>query len=161
VGAPSGARTPGASAGGSTGATSGASVGAPVGGATGGATNAPGVGIGNPAGSIAIPGPESRPPLNLNLPGATPAAGARTPPIYPNRPPLNMPQRSLSEMANEQLGVKKKDRLAEGVNAAGDVDCLNAAATPNVENKWGEANTAGLVNIGPLLKRTLEEKCRK
>jgi hypothetical protein len=73
-----------------------------------------------------------------------------------------VPQRSLSEMANEQLGVKSRDRLAEGVQGSGLIDCAKDATAQGADNKIGDtANTAGLMNIGPLLKRTIEEKCRK
>lgn len=72
-----------------------------------------------------------------------------------------MPQRSLSEMANEQLRRKPREPFAQDVQSAGDIDCTKDAASQNAENKWGQANTQGLANIGPLLKRTIEEKCRK
>ncbi len=65
-------------------------------------------------------------------------------------------------MANEQLRRAPRDPLAEGIDSASSIDCLKDANAQGRENKIGEtANTAGLMNIGPLLKRTLEEKCRK
>jgi hypothetical protein len=80
-------------------------------------------------------------PLNLNLP-----------PRYIYRPPIAVPRRSLSEMANEQLRRKPRDPFAEGIEAAGNIDCLKD--TP-------EGPAQGLLAIGPLLKRAIEEKCRK
>jgi hypothetical protein len=73
-----------------------------------------------------------------------------------------VPQRSLSEMANEQLGVKGRDRLAEGVSNSSNIDCTKEATAQGATNKIGEtANTGGLLNVGPLLKRIIEEKCAK
>lgn len=80
-------------------------------------------------------------PLNLNLP-----------PRYIYRPPMAVPRRSLSEMANEQLRRKPRDPFAEGIEAAGNIDCLKDAP---------EGPAQGLLAIGPLLKRAIEEKCRK
>ena len=80
-------------------------------------------------------------PLNLNLP-----------PRYTYRPPLAVPRRSLSEMANEQLRRKPRDPFAEGIEGAGNIDCLKD--TP-------EGPAQGLLAVGPLLKRAIEEKCRK
>jgi hypothetical protein len=85
---------------------------------------------------------------------------ARAP--YPYTPPNAQPRRSISEMANEQLRRKPRDPFAEQIDSAGDIDCLKDASAQGRENKINDAaNTAGLLNIGPLLKRTLEEKCRK
>jgi hypothetical protein len=65
-------------------------------------------------------------------------------------------------MANEQLRRDRRNPLEAGIDSAGDIDCLKDAAAQGRENKIGEtANTAGLLNIGPLLKRIIEEKCRK
>lgn len=80
-------------------------------------------------------------PLNLSLP-----------PRYLYRPPIAVPRRSLSEMANDQLRRKPRDAFAEGIESAGNTDCLKD--TPD-----GPAQ--GLLAIGPLLKRAIEEKCRK
>ncbi len=105
-----------------------------------------GSGWGTP-GSAGLPAPgaaTSRPPLDLGLP--------RTQPVYPYRPPLATPQRSLSEMANEQLRRKPRDTLAEGMDSAGNVDCLKV----NPDGTY-----QGLLAIGPLLKRLIEEKCKK
>ncbi|MBC7610800.1 MAG: hypothetical protein H7228_14715 [Polaromonas sp.] len=94
---------------------------------------------------LPIPGAGDPPraPLNLSLP--------RTQPAYPYRPPLATP-RSLSELANEQLRRKPRDPFAESVNSAGQIDCLKD--TP-------EGPAQGLLAIGPLLKRAIEEKCKK
>lgn len=80
-------------------------------------------------------------PLNLNLP-----------PRYIYRPPIAVPRRSLSEMANDQLRRKPRDPFAEGIEAAGNIDCLKD--TP-------EGPAQGLLAMGPLLKRAIEERCRK
>jgi hypothetical protein len=85
---------------------------------------------------------------------------ARAP--FPYTPPNAQPRRSISEMANEQLRRDRPGKLEAGIDSAGDIDCAKDASAQGRENKIGEsANTAGLMNIGPLLKRTIEEKCRK
>jgi hypothetical protein len=81
------------------------------------------------------------PPLNLGLP-----------PRYTYRPPMAAPQRSLSEMANEQLRRRPRDPFAEAVDRAANIDCVRE--TP-------EGPAQGLLAIGPLLKRAIEEKCKK
>jgi hypothetical protein len=78
--------------------------------------------------------------LNLGLPRF----------IY--RPPLALPRRSLAEQANEQLRRKPRDAFADAVEGAGNIDCLKE--TP-------EGPAQGLLAIGPLLKRAIEEKCKK
>ena len=107
-----------------------------------GATGAP---FGTTAG---LPGPASsasgsRPPLNLGLP--------RSQPAYPYRPPL-AGQRSLSEMANEQLRRKPRDAFADSIENAAEVDCLKV----NPNGTYG-----GLFAIGPILKKFIEDKCPK
>lgn len=65
-------------------------------------------------------------------------------------------------MANEQLRRDRRGPLEEGIDNAGNMDCTKDATAQGRENKINEStNTAGLMNIGPLLKRTIEEKCRK
>ena len=65
-------------------------------------------------------------------------------------------------MANEQLRRDRRGKLEEGIDNAGDIDCLKDAGAQGQSNKINDnVNTAGLMNIGPLLKRTLEEKCKK
>jgi hypothetical protein len=99
--------------------------------------------------------PAPRPPLDLRLPPA-----ARPP--FPYTPPNALPRRSISEMANEQLRRDRPGKLEEGVDSAANIDCAKDATVQGRENKINEStNTAGLMNIGPLLKRTIEEKCRK
>ncbi len=84
------------------------------------------------------------------------------PRTYPYTPPTALPRRSISEMANEQLRRAPRDPLAEGIDSASNIDCGKDANAQGRDNKISEStNTAGLMNIGPLLKRTLEEKCRK
>lgn len=80
-------------------------------------------------------------PLNLTLP-----------PRYVYRPPIAVPRRSLAEMANDQLRRKPRDAFAEGMQSAGNIDCLKVAP---------EGPAQGLLAIGPLLKRAIEEKCKK
>ncbi len=92
-----------------------------------------------------------RPQLNLNLP--------RT---FPYTPPTALPRRSISEMANEQLRRTPRDPLADGMESASSIDCAKDATAQGRDNKINDTtSTAGLMNIGPLLKRTIEEKCRK
>lgn len=81
-------------------------------------------------------------PSNLNL-------GV---PRLPYRPPLALPRRSLAEQANEQLRRKPRDPFADAVEGAGNIDCLREAP---------EGSAQGLLAIGPLLKRAIEEKCKK
>ncbi len=58
-------------------------------------------------------------------------------------------QRSLADMANEQLnGNQRRDRLAEGINAAGKSDCLSA-------NK-----DASLLSLLTLPYATATDKCK-
>lgn len=102
-----------------------------------------------------MPGPGSAAAPVLSLPGAPGAGGPlnlNLPPRYIYRPPIAVPRRSLSEMANEQLRRKPRDPFAEGIESAGNIDCLKE--TP-------EGPAQGLLAIGPLLKRAIEEKCRK
>jgi hypothetical protein len=55
-------------------------------------------------------------------------------------------------MANEQLRRKPRDALAEGMDSAGNVDCLKVNP---------DGTTQGLLAIVPLLKNAIEEKCKK
>ena len=64
-------------------------------------------------------------------------------------------------MANEQLRRPPRDPLAEGIDSAKNLDCTKDATAQGGENKINDTTTAGLLNIGPLLKRTLEGKCAK
>ncbi|MES2944300.1 MAG: hypothetical protein V4772_15640 [Pseudomonadota bacterium] len=121
-----------------------------------GATAGPAGAVGSPAGSQGSPAAGTSPsvqgaatdvpraPLDLSLP--------RPQPSFPYRPPMAAPQRSLSEMANEQLRRKPRDPFAEAVNSAGHIDCLKEAP---------DGPAQGLLAIGPLLKRAVDEKCKK
>jgi hypothetical protein len=55
-------------------------------------------------------------------------------------------------MANEQLRRKPRDPFAESVDSAGNIDCLKDRP---------EGNAQGLLAVGPLLKRAIDEKCKK
>lgn len=88
-----------------------------------------------------LPPQRASEPLNLNLPPRT---------VY--RPPIAVPRRSLSDIANDQLRRKPRDPFAESVEGAGNIDCLKDAP---------DGPAQGLLAIGPLLKRAIEEKCRK
>jgi hypothetical protein len=91
----------------------------------------------------------------LRLPPA-----ARAP--FPTTPPHALPRRSISEMANEQLRRDRPSKLEDGIDNAKNSDCLNVSAGKEGDNKINESTSpAGLMNIGPLLKRTLEGKCAK
>lgn len=108
------------------------------------ASGAGSIAAGSPPGTVAAPvtpSPTAGAPLNLNLP-----------PRYIYRPPLSLPQRSLADMANDQLRRKPRDAFAESIQSAGSIDCLKDAA---------DGAAQGLLAIGPLLKRAIEEKCRK
>ncbi len=84
--------------------------------------------------------------------GLSPPLDLRLPPRYIYRPPVSLPQRSLSEMANEQLRRKPRDPFAEAVDGASNIDC---------QKETPEGPAQGLLAIGPLLKRAIEEKCKK
>ncbi len=137
--------------------SSGSATGNPTGSSTGSAIGATtGSAIGSPAGPPSNPNvPQTRPPLDLRLP--SPAR-----PTFPYTPPNAQPRRSISEMANEQLRRDRPGKLEAGIENAGDIDCTKDATAQGQGNKINDnVNTAGLMNIGPLLKRTLEEKCKK
>ncbi|MES2512215.1 MAG: hypothetical protein V4625_19980 [Pseudomonadota bacterium] len=84
--------------------------------------------------------------------GLSPQLDLRLPPRYIYRPPVSLPQRSLSEMANEQLRRKPRDPFAEAVEGAANIDC---------QRETPEGPAQGLLAIGPLLKRAIEEKCKR
>jgi hypothetical protein len=63
------------------------------------------------------------------------------------------PQRSLAEMANQQLRRDHKDPLAQGVEDAGRGDCLH-------QPKPGEPNF-GLLNAPIVVAKALSGKCPK
>jgi hypothetical protein len=65
-------------------------------------------------------------------------------------------------MANEQLRRgNPRDALAEGIDSAKNLDCTKDAVAQGGENKINDTETAGLMNIFSLAKRTLEGKCAK
>ncbi len=96
-----------------------------------------------PSASAASAASGARAPLNLSLP--------RNQPAYPYRPPLAT-QPSLADMANKQLARKPRDAFADSIENAGEVDCLKVG--PN-------GSYSGLLAIGPILKRLIEDKCPK
>jgi hypothetical protein len=138
-------------------AVAGSVSGSPAGASTGAAA---GSASGSSSGAVqpspnAAASPPHRPPLNLNLPPSV-----RSP--QPNTPPTALPRRSIAEMANEQLRRRPRDPFAEAVQQANHLDCAKDATIQGGQNRINESTqTAGLMNIGPLLQRTLEEKCRK
>ena len=92
-------------------------------------------------GGSAASGAATGAPLNLTLPPRS---------VY--RPPLAVPQRSLAELANDQLRRRPRDAFADSIDRASHIDCLKDAPDGTLQ---------GLLAIGPLLKRAIEEKCRK
>jgi hypothetical protein len=64
-------------------------------------------------------------------------------------------------MANEQLRRDRPGALPAGINDAANIDCSKDAAAQGKDNKINDVTTGGLMNIGPVLKRLIEEKCRK
>jgi hypothetical protein len=66
-----------------------------------------------------------------------------------------VPGLSLAERANEQLRRKPRDAFAESIQDAGTIDCLKD--TPG----GPDSSMQGLLAVGPLLKRAIEEKCKK
>ena len=64
------------------------------------------------------------------------------------------PRRSLADIANERLGVKKpKDPLAEGMEDAKRDDCLHAPDKPQT--------AGGLLALPGLAIRGMTDKCAK
>ncbi|MGE4241319.1 MAG: hypothetical protein AB7E83_12750 [Ramlibacter sp.] len=81
------------------------------------------------------------------LPPARPA-------LPPHPGPYRQQQRSLADMANEQLRRgAPRDPLAQGMEAAGRDDCLHAPK-PN-------APAGGLLALPQLAERALNEKCAR
>jgi hypothetical protein len=84
------------------------------------------------------------PPAPLILPPA----------VSPHPGPFRQRQRSLADMANEQLRRgQPKDGLAQGVEAAGRDDCLHA---PN-----GEQAAGSLLAAPELAARALSGRCAR
>jgi hypothetical protein len=122
------------------------------------------------------------PPIDIAVPAGSPAAAGATPillapppppvPPAPRPPPLILPapapvipphpgpfriqQRSLADMANEQLrrGAKPRvDPMAQGMGDAAVDDCLHAPAS--------EPQVGGLLAAPGLAARALAGKCAK
>jgi hypothetical protein len=117
---------------------------------------------GSPAAGSATPVLVPAPP-GWGAPAVAPATPpvARPPVVIPPIPPVIAPhpgpyrnqQRSLSEMANEQLRRNRKDPLAQGMEGAGVDDCLHAPeGTPAV---------GGLLAAPGLVARALSGRCAK
>ncbi len=120
--------------------------------------NSPGAGR---ATTIVVPAPSAG-----GWGGPAPApAGAARPPALPPAPSLAAPlplhpgpfrvkpQRSLSDMANDQLRRDKKAPLEGGVEDAAVDDCLHAPK--------GEQTVGGLLALPGLAARALAGKCAK
>jgi hypothetical protein len=106
---------------------------------------------------VPAPGPGWGPPA---VAPATPAALPPAPviPALPPRivspGPYRQPQRSLADMANEQLRRgKPKDPLAEGMQDASRDDCLHAPQK--------EGSATGLLNAPSVIGRALSGTCAK
>lgn len=117
------------------------------------APTGPGGGWGSPGpGAIGVvPRPTPAPPAGSALPPA-PYLG---PAIAPHPGPFRQRQRSLSDMANEQLRKhnKTRDPLAEGMDRAAMDDCLHAPReTPQV---------GGLLAAPGLAARALADRCAR
>jgi hypothetical protein len=100
-------------------------------------------GWGGPATPVPAPRPALPPAPVLRSPGISALPG-------PYRSP---PQRSLAEMANQQLRRDKKDPLAEDMEASSRSDCMHAP-------KEGEPNF-GLLNAPIIAMKALSGKCAK
>lgn len=78
----------------------------------------------------------------------------------PALPPIGLPyrtppQRSLSEMANQQLRRDRKDPLAQGVEESGRDDCFHPA------DKDKQVAIGGLLNAPVVAMRALTGNCPK
>lgn len=105
------------------------------------------------------------PPAGGGWGGPAPSAPSPTRPALPAAPVLVpqlpavggpyriQPQRSLAEMANEQLRRQRKDPLAAGVEDSAVDDCLKA---PRQEPAAG-----GLLNAPAVVARALAGRCPK
>lgn len=68
-------------------------------------------------------------------------------------PYRSAPQRSLADMANQQLRRDRKDPFAQGVEEAGKDDCLKPSDKPG--------SVGGLLNAPVLAARALTGNCPK
>ena len=93
------------------------------------------------------------------VPAAPPRPALPPAPVLaaPALPPIGLPyrnqQRSLSEMANQQLRRDRKDPLAQGVEEAGKDDCLHPG---NKDSALG-----GLLNAPVVVAKALTGNCPK
>lgn len=114
----------------------------------------PGTGAGTPGAGVPGGTPGVTP---ARPPGALPPAPLVLPyngPLHPGPYRVQPRQRSLAEMANEQLRRgKPRDPLAENIEASGIDDCLHA---PN-----GTPTVGGLLAAPGLAARALSGKCAK
>jgi hypothetical protein len=120
-----------------------------------GTGTSPGGGAGTPGTSGgAVPGAISG-GTRTAPPSAVPPAPVVIPAIPPHPGPFRVQrQRSLSEMANEQLRRgKPKDPLAEGMEGAAIDDCLHAPTKPDA--------LGGLLAAPSLALRALGDRCAK
>ena len=100
-------------------------------------------GWGGPVTPVPAPRPALPPAPVLTSPGISALPG-------PYRTP---PQRSLADMANQQLRRDRKDPLAQGVQDAAVEDCTHASDKPS--------QVGGLLNAPILAMRALSGKCPK
>ena len=112
-----------------------------------GTSPGPGPGWGSPGPSVPAPG--------IGRPAAAvPPAPVVVPAIPPHPGPYRLRQRSLADMANEQLRRgKPKDPLAEGVEGSAIDDCLHAPTKPSA--------VGGLLALPSLAAKALTDKCAK
>jgi hypothetical protein len=84
-----------------------------------------------------------------------PPAPVLAPPGIPALPGpyRSPPQRSLADMANQQLRRDRKDPLAQGVEEAGVDDCMRGSDKPGP--------VGGLLNAPIVAMRALAGKCAK
>jgi hypothetical protein len=120
------------------------------------APGSPGSGTATP---IVVPAPPGwgGPPATAPVAPRTalPPAPVLTAPGLPSLPGpyRSPPQRSLAEMANQQLRRERKDPLAQGVEQSGVDDCLHASDK--------ESSVGGLLNAPVVAARALAGKCAK
>lgn len=92
--------------------------------------------------------PAASPPAGAGAAQAAPGTVKPLTGLYPNMYNPSR-QRSLAEMANEQInGGQRRDRMAEGVAGAGKPDCIG----PNVNG--------GLLNLITIPVAAAMDKCK-
>jgi hypothetical protein len=97
-------------------------------------------------------GPVAAPPPTRSALPPPPVLAAPGIPAIPG-PYRSPPQRSLAEMANQQLRRDRKDPLAQGVQDAGRDDCIHGSDKPGA--------VGGLLNAPVVVARMLADKCAK